>query len=156
MAGIDIPTNVTEDEVFGMEKLNKLLESLRAAVFAPIPLGGSLSTGHPGTTAQRVINAQPFVLPHADYGGGTWRARVFCVCEDGGVATITPKIRNVTDDEDAVTGSACSGEAADWSGTNQQQVLTFTPGVGKIYELWATKSSASAQCWITGWLERIP
>jgi hypothetical protein len=137
----------------GYEEWNEILQSIRAALFNPIPLGGSLDTGHPGSSYQRVVSGVPFVLPSAVEGGGVWKARVFLVCEDAAV-TITPKIRNVTDGSDAVIGDACSGTAADWSGTNQQQTLTFTPTVGKVYELWATKSAETKECWLVGTLQR--
>lgn len=138
----------------GYEEWNQLLDSIRAAVFNPMPAGGSLDTGHPGSSYQRIVNAVPLYIPAARETGGIWRARVFAVCEDAAV-TITPKVRNVTDGTDAVTGSACSGTAAAWTGTNQIQTLTFTPTAAKAYEVWATKSADTKECWLVAVWERV-
>lgn len=137
----------------GYEEWNQLLGSIRAAVFNPIPLGGSSTEPHPGAAAQRVAHAVPFQVVAAEQTGGVWKARVYLICEDAAV-TITPTIRNITDGSDAVVGSACSGTSAAYTGTNQNQLLTFTPAVGKIYELWAAKSANTKDCWCVGTLQR--
>lgn len=137
----------------GYEEWNQLLGSIRAVAFAPAPLGGSSTEPHPGAAYQRVPHAVAWQVPATEQTGGVFKARVYLTCEDAAV-TITPKIRNITDGSDAVTGSACSGTAADYSGTNQNQLLTFTPTVGKIYELWAVKSATTKDCYCHGWIQR--
>jgi len=149
----NLPNGLAEP---GYEEWNQILDSIRAALWKPLFLGGSLDTSHPGTSYQRVVGCVPFVVPSAIENGGVWKLRVFMVCEDAAV-TITAKLRNVTDGTD-VTGSttgACSGTAADWSGTNQNALtgaLTLT--AGKVYELHAIKSANTKQCWIVGYLQR--
>ena len=148
-----VPVDVLAVTLVGREKFNLLLAAVRAAIYNPIPLGGSLDTAHPGDSYQRVVGCVPFKLPSTVEAGGVWKAHVLMDCEDAAV-TITPKIRNVTDGTDAVIGSACSGTDDAWTGTGQDQLLTFTPAVGKIYELWAMKSGLTKECWIVGTLRR--
>ena len=137
----------------GYEEWNQLLGSIRAALFNPIPLGGSSTEPHPGAAYQRVTHAVPFQVPATEQTGGVWKARVYLKCEDAAV-TITPKIRNITDGSDEVVGDACSGTSDAYTGTNQNQLLTFTPAVGKIYELHAVKSDTTKDCWVVGTLQR--
>lgn len=137
----------------GYEEWNDILNHIRAALFNPMPLGGSSTEPHPGAAYQRVTHAVPFELPAAEQALGVWKARVYLRCEDAAV-TITPKIRNLTDATDAVTGSACSGTSDAYSGTNQNQTLAFTPVAGKVYELQAIKSATTKDCWCVGTLQR--
>lgn len=148
-----VPVDLLAATNLGFAEYNLLLAAARAALYSPIPLGGSSSQPHPGTAYEKVLHANPFQVPSAVEATGTWKARVYLKCEDAAV-TITPKIRNLTDASDAVVGSACSGTADDYSGTNQNQLLTFTPAVGKLYELQAIKSADAKECFCIGTIAR--
>lgn len=147
-------SDLIESSEPGFEEWNQLLASIKAALFgSPGDMGGCRDTPHPGSTAQRIPRSRPFQIPAAEQGGGVWKVRCYIIC-DNAATSLTPKVRNITDGSDEVTGSAATGTAADYSGTGQNQFLTFTPVAGKIYEVWATKSNELNDCYITTRLER--
>lgn len=139
----------------GYEEWNDLLNHIRAALWNPLPAGGSRERPHPGTSYQRVVDAVPLKIPAAEQLPGVWRCRVYLVCVNGAV-TITPKVRKINGTPaDAVIGAAASGTDADaFTGTNQQQLLEFTAAAGDIYELQAQKSANTADCYAIGVWER--
>lgn len=76
------------------------------------------------------------------------RLRVF-----NAAVSVTPRIYNVTDSSVAtISGAAaCSATATDFSGANQQQILTLTPVSGKKkYKVQITPSAATHQAWASG------
>lgn len=72
--------------------------------------------------------------------------------------SITPSVYNVTD---AVTvtstgGAACSATNTDFSGSNQEQTLAFTPASGKKrYRLQGTPSASTYPSWLSGIMSDI-
>lgn len=139
----------------GSEYLDAVTAGGRAALWSTMPAGGSLDLPHPGTSSRRIVNAVPLKIPAAEQLPGVWKCRFYLVCEDAAV-TITPKVRKVNGTPaDAVTGAACSGTDADaFSGTNQEQALTFTAAAGDIYVAYAEKSANTKDCWVTAVWER--
>lgn len=138
----------------GYEEWNQLLGSIRAAIFgSPGDMGGDIDTPHAGASYRRIARSRPFQLPAAEQGGGVWKVRCYCKCVNA-ATTITPRVRNITTGTDIVTGSACSGTSDAFTGTNQNQLLTWTPTPGELYEVWATKSDLLNDCFITTRLER--
>lgn len=137
----------------GFEELDQILDSIKAAIWAPQFAGGSLDLSpHPysGGAYSLVTGYVPLRVPAAEQSGGVWVCEVYCLCEDGTV-TITPRVRRLTSGgSDIVTGSACSGTSSDFSGTGQLQSLSFTPTVGEVYALQAAKSAGTKRNWILG------
>lgn len=73
--------------------------------------------------------------------------------------TVTPEVYNITDGAIVTStgGAACSAINLDFSGSNQEQTLTFTPASGvKRYKVRGNVSASSVfQVWISGILGDI-
>lgn len=88
-------------------------------------------------------------------GGVTFQARIE-VRSRWPTNSITPKIRNVTDNSDAGVGSACTAGNPDYAGTNQKQTIALTIASGiKKYRMQYTlsKLGLGLDCWIIGEIE---
>lgn len=105
-------------------------------------LGGSRSVALISSSYVEVIDWIDFVPATGEFEGATVTAQVEVRTANAGTS-VTPKIRNVTDSTDAVTGSACTATNADYSGTQQRQSLSFTPVAGKRYRLMITGSNTT-------------
>jgi hypothetical protein len=138
------------------EKVRGDLEVL-AARRAVYPLGGSRNVALQHSS---VMDAYDYLDIEIDgttlQSGMTVQARVEVRVENA-ATSVTPRIYNVTTATAMVTGNACTATAADFSGTDQKQALSFTPttGVNK-YRLQLTPSNATWRVWGIGYLEILP
>lgn len=98
-------------------------------------LGGSRGTSF--ALASGYLNAADWLdieLDGDEVGDLLVRARVECRVDAG--EAVTPRVLNVTDATEAGVGVTCTATDADYSGTNQIQVITVTLASGaKKYRL---------------------
>ena len=146
--------NFILDQVYGYQDVNEAKNNIIALASARIQrdLGGSRITGVPRVASAQ--DAQEYIDVEIDgtlLAGLTVRARVEVRTANAGTG-VTPKIRNITDSTDAVTG--VSSTSTTWGGTNSYQTLTFTPASGiKKYRLQLTPANATNDVFGVGHIE---
>lgn len=146
------------DQVFGYQTANKMRENSLAIISARLTyhLGGSRSLGIPrAAVATNVPDWIDIEIDGTNGAGLTNQLRVEVRSGDG-VVSVTPKLRNVTDASDAGTGVAATGNATDYSGSNQKQTISVTLASGvKKYRLMGTPSANTQDTFAVGYLERF-
>jgi hypothetical protein len=142
------------DNKFGFQSANAIKNNIIALASARIQrhLGGSRQVSLPlVAAAQDAIDYHDVEIDGTSLSGLTVRARVEVRTSNAGTG-VTPKIRNVTDSTDAVTG--VSSVSTTWGGTSSFQTLTFTPATGiKKYRLMATPANATNPVFVIGHIE---
>jgi len=132
------------DEVFGYQDANEIKDNIIALASGRIgrSLGGSRQVSVPiVASAQDAIDYIDVEIDGTLLAGLTVRARVEVRTADAGTG-VTPKIRNITDSVDAVTG--VSSTSITWGGADSYQTLTFTPVTGiKKYRLMLTPANTT-------------
>lgn len=158
MAGWSSLTAFVLDQIFGYQTANKLKDR-DDGLASPRPLyfGGSRGqqiVAVAGALTQNFHDWLDFELDGTQLAGFTVRARVEVRAADAAVS-IQPKVRNITDDNDAVVGTAVTATNLDYEGTDQKQSLTFTPVAGlKTYRMQAV-FSAAGEGWGIAYLEIV-
>jgi hypothetical protein len=159
MAGWNTITAFVLDQVFGYQTANKIRDNLMTLGTARIraSLGGSRYRALPAVaSAQDAIDYLDFEIDWTYMTGMSVIAKVECRTMAAGTS-ITPKIRNLTDGSDAVTGNACTATATTWDGTNQAQDLTIPAATGtKKYRLQGTPSNTTNDTFIIGQVHVYP
>ncbi len=85
--------------------------------------------------------------------GRVYQARGMVRVGNAGI-TMTPRVYNLTDSSVPTQSGAlaCAGIASDFSGTNQQQTIAFTPASGvKGYVIQGQKSADTDLAWLARW-----
>lgn len=116
-------------------------------------LGGSRDVGSISSSSISVPGWIDVVINGTTYAASTVTARVDVRTGSAGTS-VTPKIYNVTDSEDAGTGDSCIATDTDFTGTNQVQAfpITLAPGV-KTYRLMLDAGNNSDAVYGIGYLE---
>lgn len=139
--------DINAGTMVGYEQFQQARDGIRAAAFSRIPIGGSRRFTVEGTGYQDAFDANPFTVPDAASAGAVYKVDVWLKTADPST-TITPRIRNITDNTTAVTGDAEDAT------TFTKQTIEFTPVVGKEYRLQFVKSDDLFPCWGFGILQR--
>jgi hypothetical protein len=142
-------TDFVLDQVFGYQSANKLKNN--AEVFLgwrlERDLGGSRDTGVQGSGALDIPNYREKEIISTSVTSLPIRARVNTRTTNAGTS-VQPKVRNVTDSTDTVTGTAHTGTSF------SEELLSVTPVTGtKRYKMMIVTNNANNEVFGFGHLE---
>jgi hypothetical protein len=143
----EIPSDFVLDQLFGYQTANKIKNSIAALAAARLEkaFGGSreASINHNGTFD--VFEFRDVQMDSTLLTGLTVRARVEGKTANA-ATSVTPRVRNVTDGADHVTGTAIT------STSFVEQVLTMSPLTAgtKKYRLQGVTNNANNDVWLLG------
>ncbi len=132
------------DQVFGYQTANYLKNNIVALASARLraSFGGSREASLNGSGALDLFDYRELTFVSTNLSGLTIQARVETKTANAGTS-VTPKIRNVTDSTDLVTGSAVTATSF------TEEVLSMTPLTSgtKKYKMMVTTNNASNDVW---------
>lgn len=151
-------TTYALDDVFGYRSANRIVNNMLnlGQLRAVYPLGGSRNNALTATTST-ALNAYDYLDIELDGSnlGEIVQARVECQASSTANAFV-PKIRNVTDNTDAGTGTTAYGTSANYGATGQMQTITVSLSTAgaKKYRLQIEPLTTAGNRWTIGYLER--
>lgn len=142
----DIPTDYVLDQLFGYQSANKIKNSIKALAAARLEksFGGSRENSVLFNGTFAVLEARDVEWDSLQLSGLTTRARVEGKTSDA-ATSVTPRIRNITDATDLITGTAITATVF----TEQILAMALVAGLKK-YRLQGVTNNGNNDVWLFG------